>query len=252
MRGATNNLTFGGEHPKLDQVERWIHYPSDKLTHWFVEDEAAVDPKEMRRLAINKAQEYLVLNGMTDINIDIRQYDPATQWRRLRANDSIHPFWKYTGGSMSHLTYILLPGRVFRSNSFNPYTKTLSLNSSEPSMALYSAAEAKIIFNRRYPGVYLATCRLPFAGISKNIRVANDVLSYARNRQDWTTEKELTSEIYSNFGADFVLEALPLVPGADEFPFYFAPLISVAGSTAGEATGHFVLNQGDQDRKQHE
>ncbi len=73
-------LTFGGEYPRLDKAERWIHYPSEKFKHWFTKEEVAVDPKEMRRLAVNKAQEYLVLNGLTDINIDIRQYDPATQW----------------------------------------------------------------------------------------------------------------------------------------------------------------------------
>lgn len=241
-------LTFGGEYPRLDKAERWIHYPSEKFKHWFTKEEVAVDPTEMRRLAVNKAQEYLVLNGLTDINIDIRQYDPATQWRRLRNNDSIHPFWKYTGGYLSHLSYTLFPGRVFRVDRFDPYTKTLSLNSTDPSMALYAAAEAKIIYNRRYPGTYLAACDIPFVGISKNIHVANDILSYARNRQDWSTEKELTPVIYSNFGGDLVFQALPFVPDSDEFPFYYVPVISFVGSTVGEVTARTVLNQRDKER----
>lgn len=214
----SNQLTVGSQHPRLDQAERWIHYPAEKWKQWFPGDEPAVDPEESRRLAVRNAQEYLVLNELNDVKIDVRRYDPATQWRRLRENEHIHPVWKYTGGVMSHLSYTLLPGRVFRADSFNPYTNTLSLNSSDPSMALYTAAEAKIIYNRRYPGAYLAACRFPILGISKSVHVASDVLSYVRHRQDWELERELTPQIYSNFGSDLVSEAIPFLPGSGEFP----------------------------------
>jgi hypothetical protein len=243
ISGESNTLTFGGEHPNLDRAEKWIFYSKEKLKQWFPDEEPTVDPEELRRLAICKAQEYLALNELTDVKIDVRRYDPASQWSRLRENDSIHPLWKYTGGSMSILSYTLIPGRVLRADNFNPYTNTLSLNSSDPSTALYAAAEAKIIFNRRYPGFYLATCKIPIFGISKRVYVANDVLSYVRNRQEWHLEKDLTPKVFSDICSECVLHTLTFVPGTNGFPFYFRPLISLAGSTAGEAVGHAVLNQ---------
>lgn len=245
-----NQLTFGGEQPRLDRAERWIHYPSEKLRQWLPGKEPTLDPEERRSLALGKAQEYLELNELNDVHIDVRQYDPATQWQRLRENDRIHPIWKYTDGTLSHLSYTLMPGRVFRTDSFNPYTNTLSLNSTDPAMALYTAAEAKIIFNRRYPGLYLAACRFPIVGISNSVQVANDVLSYARIRQDWDSERELTPQIYSNFGADMVFHLFPFLPGSNEFPLFYAPLMSLAGSAAGEAAGQAVLDQRSQDKEQ--
>ncbi|MCC6511897.1 MAG: hypothetical protein IT423_22550 [Pirellulaceae bacterium] len=247
--GSLNELTFGGDHPKLDKVESWVHYPITKIKQWIPRKSPTPDPEEQRRLAIYKAQEYLVLNELTDVHIDVRQYDPAAQWQRLRENDRIHPFWKYTAGTVSHLGYAWLPGRVFHYDSFNPYTNTLSINSTRPSMALYEAAEAKIIRNRKHPGTYLAACYLPVVPLVKDVRVANDVLSYARIREEWELEKQLTPQIYSAFGADLVSQATSLLPGAAYMPFYYKPLLSLAGRTAGRASGHAVVGQRDMQRQ---
>ncbi len=89
---AVNPLVFGGEHPKLDKLERTVQYPIEKIKQWIPRREPAEDPQELRRLATFKAQEFLVLNELPDVHIDVREYDPATQWQRLKENDRIHPF----------------------------------------------------------------------------------------------------------------------------------------------------------------
>lgn len=245
-----NPITFGGEHPRLDRCERVVHYPVDTVKSWFRRrDEPSPDPVEQRREAIYKAQEYLVLNELPDVQIDVREYDPVEQWRRLRENERIHPAWKYTLGSINHLTYAWLPGRVFRYDSYNPYTNTLSINSTTPSMALYEAAEAKVIRDRRRPGTYLAACYLPIFPLVNDVRVANDVLSYARVQQEWELEKELYPQIYSTFGRDFAAQATSLVPGTSYMPIYYKPLLLVAGRVAGNTTGHAILKEREMERK---
>jgi hypothetical protein len=245
-----NPITFGGEHPRLDRCERVVQYPIETVKSWFRRrDEAPPNPVELRREALYKAQEYLVLNELPDVQIDVREYDPAEQWRRLRANQRIHPAWKYSFGSISHLTYTWLPGRVFHYDSYNPYTNTLTINSATPSMALYEAAEAKIIRDRRRPGAYLAACYLPVFPLVNDVRVANDVLSYSRVQQEWELEKELYPQIYSAFGRDLVSQATSLVPGTAYMPFYYKPILLVAGRVAGNASGHAVLKERELERK---
>ena len=240
---AVNPLVFGGEHPKLDKLESTVHYPIKKIQQWLPRRKPAADPQELRREATFKAQEFLVLNELPDVNIDVREYDPATQWQRLRENDRIHPFWKYTTGTVAHLKYAWLPGRVFHYDSYNPYTNTLSINSTSPAMAVYEAAEAKVIRNHKLPGTYAASQYLPIVPLVHDVRVANDVLSYARVRQEWEFEEQLTPRIYAAFGADAVSQATSLVPGAAYMPFYYKPLLSLAGRTAGGVTGKAVIKE---------
>ncbi len=240
---AVNPLVFGGEHPKLDRLERTVHYPLKKIKEWLPRRQAEQDPQEQRRQATFRAQEYLVLNELTDVNIDVREYDPATQWQRLRENDRIHPFWKYTTGTLAHLQYAWLPGRVFHYDSYNPYTNTLSINSTSPAMSVYESAEAKIIRDQRLPGTYMAARYLPIFPLVHDVRVANDVLSYARIRQEWELEKQLTPRIYAALGADAVSQATSLVPGAAYMPFYYKPLLSLAGRAAGGVTGRAVVKE---------
>lgn len=246
---SVNALTFGGEHPQLDRVERFVNYPLEKIKQWIPRKTPLPDPTLLRRDAVFKAQEFLVLNELTDVKIDVREYDPEEQWRRLRDNPLIHPFWKYTAGSVAHLGYAWFPGRVFRYDKYNPYTNTLSINSAAPPMAVYEAAEAKIIRNRPYPGTYAASTYLPVLPLIKDVRVANDVLSYARIQGEWELEKELYPQIYSAFGSDLISQATSLIPGYAYVPFYYKPLLSAAGGMAGSASGRVVLKEREIERK---
>ena len=245
-----NTITIGGEHPKLDRVEKAIHYPLQKIKSWFAKrDQSPPDPVELRRAVVYKAQEFLILNELVDIKIDVGEYDPAEQWRRLKANDRIHPFWKYSFGTVEHLKYAWIPGRVFHYDKYNPYTNTLSIHSTRPSMAVYESAEAKIIRDHRFPGAYLAVCSLPIAPLFKDVRVANDVLSYARTRQEWDLERELYPQIYSAYGSDLVSQAAWVFPSAWVLPSYYKPLLSIAGGAAGNVGGHIVVREREFERK---
>ena len=237
-------VTVGGEHPNLDRLERTVHYPAKKFRQWFGRKQTdKPSDEELRELALLKSQEYLALNQLSDVKIDVREYSPEEQWRRLRANDSIAPFWKYTAGTLQHVEYCLMPGRVLHRDNYNVFTNTLSLNSTAPEQSLYTAAMAKYMRSKKYPGAFASSCYLPIVPLYRDVQVANDVLSYARFRDDWETEKELYPQIYSSFGGDLVSQATSLVPAFAYVPFYVKPALNVGGRIGGNATGNMILKQ---------
>ncbi len=241
-------VTVGGEHPQLDKLEQVVHYPSKKFRQWFGrqrdgETSEELTDEELRELALMKSEEFLSLNQMHDVKIDLREYSPREQWQRLCANDSIAPFWKYTTGTLQHVEYCLLPGRVFRRDRYNIFTNTLSLNSAEPEQSLYTAATAKYLRSRRYPGAFSTACYMPLVPLYRDCYVANDVLSYARFREDWEMERKLYPQIYGSFGGDLVSQATSLIPAFAYVPFYVKPALKIGGRFGGNATGNWVLKQ---------
>ncbi len=241
-RVLRNPIVVGGESPRLDRLENIIHYPAKKFRQWFPPKTPAPDPEVARAMTVLAAQEYLACNDMGDVYIDVREYNPKEQWRRLKANESIHPFWKYTGGLISHVQYTLIPDRLMRTDNFNPFTNTLTLGSTQPSSAIYQSATAKVLKSKSYPGAFATCCYLPLVPLYRDVQVANDALSYCRAREDWQIEKRLYPEIYGRFGADVISEATSLIPGMSYMPFYYQPLVNLGGGIAGTATGRFVLN----------
>lgn len=212
------NLTVseGGEHPRLDQLETAVHYPATQMKKWFGKspNEPGEPPLTDEQLIFDNlatAQEYMALHGMTEIYVDIRAYEPAEQWRRLRANGEISGFWKYTGGTLQHVQYCLVPGRVLRRDNYNVFTNTLSINSTRPEQTLYAAATAKYLCERDYPGAIATSCYFPVVPLLRDYHVANDVLSYARYRDNWDLEQRLYPHVYGNFGSELVSQGTRLL-----------------------------------------
>jgi len=137
----------------------------------------------------------------------------------------------------------LMPGRVFHRDHYNVFTNTLSLSSTQPEQSLYTAATAKYLRSKNHPGAFSSACYMPIVPLYRDYYVANDVLSYARFREDWQTEKLLYPQIYGSFGGDLVSQATSLVPGLAYLPFYVKPVLTAGGRIGGSATGNLVLKQ---------
>lgn len=183
---------------------------------------------------------YLERNELTDIYIDVHDYSPLEQWRRLKENKRVHPIWKYTNGTLAHLQYTCLPGRMFHYNMYNPYTNTLNIHSPRASRALFEAGEAKFVRARRYPGAYLALRRLPLVPLAQDIRVGREITQYAQEAESWELEKEIIPMVYGKIGSGVVSEATNAVLGAD-LPFYYNPLASLGGRLIGNTSGRIAL-----------
>jgi hypothetical protein len=235
-------ITCGKPHPQLDKAEAFVHTPIAKWRAWVNPDEPPRRIEERRREAVEVMQRYLERNDLTDIYIDVHEYSPSEQWRRLKENNRVHPIWKYTNGTLSHLRYTFLPGRVFRYNMYNPYTNTLNIHSARASRALFEAGEVKFIRARRFPGTYLALRRLPLVPIVQDIRVGREITQYAREIDSWELEKEIIPMVYGKIGAGVVSETTNAVFGAD-LPFYFNPLAALGGRLIGNTSGRIALRR---------
>ena len=238
-----NLITVGGHHPRIDSIERTVQYPRKLLRNWFPPSQGQENPEVLRLQAVKTATDYLDDNGLKGVYVDVREYNPHEQWNRLQNNKRISSFWKYTGGTLYHVGYCVLPGRALGMDSFNGFTNTLSVNSTSSANSMLHAGYVKKLYDQRYPGTYIAANWLPIVPLFSDASVASDVVTYARLKQNWPLEKELIPQVYAQIGGDTVAQATSLIPGVAYFPFYFRPALTAAGSAAGSVTGTAVAKQ---------
>ena len=179
----------------------------------------------------DRVTDYLRENDLTDVRVRINHYDPADEWRRLRANRRIAAGWRYTGGVFCYLHYTLLPGRVFGGDWYNPYSNSLYLNSDVQALVLHEAAYAKDVHSRSLPGTYATINHVPLLWLWRQSVCVNEILSYARNEGDWEIEKQTYHVVYPLIGAQTGASFSPLAP------FGYDPLLGLGGALVGHATG---------------
>ncbi len=195
---------------------------------------AGVNNHEVSDETRDRLTKYLEENDLTDVRVRINHYDPADEWRRLRMNRRISPFWRYTGGVLCYLHYTLLPGRVVGGDWYNPYSNSLYINSDVQALVLHEAAYAKDIHSRRLPGTYSAINHVPLLWLWRQTVCVNDILSYARSEEDWEIEEETYRVVYPLIGAHTGMSFSPLSP------FGFEPVLGLGGALIGHATGRTV------------
>jgi hypothetical protein len=238
-----NLITYGGDHSRIDFIERAVYYPRNLIRSWFPSSKPQADPETLRLKTVQSAIDYLDDNGLQGVYVDVREYNPREQWNRLRGNTRIAPLWKYTGGTLHHVSYCLLPGRAFGRDSYNGFTNTLSVNSTSPANSVLHAGYVKKLYNQRYPGLYMAANWLPIVPLVRDCSVSSDVLTYARVKGDWSLERELLPKAYGKVGSETVSQATSLIPGLAYLPFYSTAVLRAAGKVAGKATGSIVASQ---------
>lgn len=237
---STNPISHGVAQPKVDKIESFVQSP--KTFFRKLARRPALDPKdeeEQRAAAVDVATKYLAANGLNEIFIDVRVYQPREQWERLKSNEDIKPIWKYTGGTLGWLRYSILPLRALRSDHYDPFTNTLNLNSTQVSKAIYESALAKEYQRHRQMGVgaYAILQYVPFVPVYHNAKATSDVLTYSEHHLDGELTDELYPLTYSRLGSTVVSESLSVVTLSPNAPIFTGPLLRVAGGTAGRSTG---------------
>lgn len=243
----TNPMAVGGYHPRIDRLESFVEAPQrfiEKHIPRKKEETEEKPPEQLRAEAISLSQEYLKDNNLQDVYIDVQRYEPGEQWARLRANDRISPVWKYTGGSLNVIVYSLIPGRAFHQDRYDPFTNTLSLNSTNPLDALYEAGSAKEYHKHERLGTYSMAQYIPFATLGHDWRVTSDVITYAQAKELWEVEKELYPYTYSNWTSSAVSEALSLYPVGSATQI----VLGMAGEGAGKLAGNAVARDAEAQR----
>ena len=239
----------GGDHPNLDRLERVVHAPGRKLRQWFGEPHDPARERNDRKKALEVSVQHLADNGLYDVYVEHRRYAPAEQWQRLRENTRISPFFKYTDGAARVLVSTIFPARVFHSDSYNPYTNTLSINSDSPSSSVLEASATKYSASAAYPGIQAASSNLPFVSIYHSSRIASEALSYSRAKNDWELEKGLYPTAYENIGSSVFLEGYALNPVKGPVAAVAGPVASIVGGAVGSGVGAVMVEQIEQERR---
>ena len=241
---ANNPISVGGQYPRLDRIENLTRGPHQFMRRVMRLPISSPEQMEQQRdVTVALSQEYLAANGLDDVYIDVRRYEPREHWNRMVENNRIAPFWKYTFGLIYMARYTLLPGRVMRADEYSPFTNTLSINSVRPESALFESALAKQYRRQRYLGTYAALQYAPIVPVVHTSKAASDVLTYAHVHNKWGLARDLYPTTYASLGSSIVSEALFFAPLPEGVPFYTAPLLKVAGMGAGQLTGEFTASQ---------
>jgi hypothetical protein len=234
-------ITYGAEHPRLDRVEQAFDYPREAISRLRGREPLSVQETEQARAeAVELTQEYLSANGLCDVKIDVRRYEPSEHWHRIQTNENVGPLWKYTGGALSWFRYTLLPNRVLGVDRYDPYSNTLSLNSERPTQALFESAVAKEFRHYKNLGSYAMLQYLPVFPILHDIKASTDVLTYSKEIDQPELQRDLYIQSYARIGSDTAGEILSLSPFGRSAPFYVSPLARVSGGVVGRMTGKVV------------
>ncbi len=239
-------VLIGGPSPTMDRWESLLHRPTKTLHQWRKELAnrrilpSRTNEETTQQEALLAAIAYLEENDLHQVIVEAHHYDPMEQWKRLHANNDIHPLWKYTDGAARICTYTVFPARVFRLDSFNPYTRTLSINSDKPASAIYEAAKAKHFAQTPWPGAYAATRYIPFAPLGQQVVVSKDALHYAQTREDRELSNAMMVHTYSTLAGSAFLGGSTLVPQINEIPFAAAPVARITGSATGAIAGRLM------------
>ena len=239
-------ILVGGPVRAMDQFEQAVNAPRDAMSNWGKKlsqrnvGPKATAPESTQQDALLAAVAYLEDNDLHHVIVEAHHHDPLEQWKRLEANPDVHPLWKYTDGAARISAYTLFPPRVYRFDSYNPYTKTLSINSKNPAAAIYEAAKAKNHSLVAWPGAYAAMRYVPLAPVGQQIAVSQDAMAYVQQNADPSIERAMVSHTLSNLTGSALLSSSALTPQLNEIPLISAPASQAIGAATGNIASRWI------------
>ncbi len=241
-------VEYGKPSKTLDRIGKVVGFPAKILPFNSKINNHEVSPETLEKLRV-----YMAKNDITDVYIAVNQYAPKDQWRRLRENGRIAPFWKYTAGTLSWVGYALFPPRVWGGDRYNPFTNSLYVNSDVPAVVLAEAAYAKDIHGRKFPGTYAVVVNdMPVLTLWRQSLAVSDVLSYARVENDWDVEKQTYHVMYPKMGEKTLGDASMVVTGpiGSISAIFVGPIFGAGGALAGHAVGRSVAKRREAELKE--
>lgn len=186
--------------------------------------------------------DYLEDNELEFLNIEFQTETPKDDWNRLEANTSINPLLKYSLGSFDWLSNAIIKPSFWGRNYYDPYTNTMHINSNNNLEIMAEMSYAKIIQRQSYPGLYALSSKLPFISIFAQKQKTNEMIAYAKSKQDWELEKATIRKMYPGM-LNGSSKDIGRVAGIFFGPFYLRPAISVGGVLIGYTVAEWEISQ---------
>lgn len=215
----------------LDGLNHYVLSLPTKLLLW---NWQALDhrlPEESQGLLAR----YLVVNGLDDVKVRHNQYAPLDEWRRLVRNENIGAGYRYTLGVLTWLQYTLFPGRVLAGlpligggDHFDPYTNTIHVYSSDPTILLHEAGHAKDYVPHRWRGSGFVLPRLlPGVDLIQEASASSDAIHFLQCADEQDVELRAYRTLYPAYSSYIA----SYVPGG---PIVLLPVV-VGGHVVGRA-----------------
>ncbi|QDU90723.1 hypothetical protein Pla175_41340 [Pirellulimonas nuda] len=224
--GTTNYIEVerGKPRPIVDGVG-WVMGIPSKLLLW----DRRAENHDVSEATQEKVVDYLAEKELTGVKVRVNQYDPLGEWRRLRENEKVGAGWRYTVGGVYTLGYTLVPGRLFGSDWYNPYTDTIHLYSDIPALGMEQAAYAEDVHSRDRPGLYATAQSLPVVGLQHETKSKIAVFDYVDRNGALEEQTEAREVLYPQIGSEIGGQA-----------GLFFPQVMIVPKIAGAAMGHLM------------
>ncbi len=197
----------GQPRPLIDAMGWVVGIPA-KLLLW----DRRAENHAVSRTTVDEVAGYLQHRGLHDTVVRVNQYAPVDEWRRLVANKDVGAGWRYTVGSAKWLQYTLLPGRLFGSDEYNPYTNSLYLYSDVPTLGLAEAAYAKDVREQSHPGTYATVQTLPIVAMWHETKATGEVLQYVSLHGSSEQIADIRHDLYARYGIAVAGEMSRVLP----------------------------------------
>jgi hypothetical protein len=227
-----SQIERGKRRPVIDGLGWVIGIPS-KILLW----DRRVDNHDVSAETEEAIRRYLDDNDLDHVKVAINQYDPLDDWRRLRANKTMGWGYRYTLGVLSVAEEAILPGRLFGSDHYNPFTCTIHLYSDVPAIALHEGGHAKDFTRRKLPGTYAVAAALPVVSLWPEAIATGDSIAYAEQQADPELERESYRILFPAYGT-YVGGSLRRFAQPFTLPIYAGAV--VAGHAVGRVEARMV------------
>lgn len=196
----------------------------------------------LSRSTIGIMNDYLEGDELEALNIEFQTETPKEDWSRLKANTTMNPLLKYSLGSVVWLGNAIVKPSIWGKNYYDPCTNTMHINSNNEIEIMAEMSYAKIIKRQSLPGLYALGTKLPLISIWTQKQKINQMLDYAKSKQDWELEKATIRKMYPGM-LNGSSKDIGRIAGIFFGPLYLRPAISVVGVIAGYTIAEWEISQ---------
>ena len=175
-QGPHPQITRGRPVPPIDFLGNVLSIPTKILLwHWKID----------RHLVTSDTESYLVdyidaPETVTDgTHYALNQYAPGRDLKRLAKNRKVAwPYRLLIGLPVTLIFDVLLPGRLFGGDHYNPFTDTVLLYSDLPAVALHEAGHSHDFNKRRFKGTYALLRLLPPVTLFQEYKASKEAVTH--------------------------------------------------------------------------
>lgn len=147
----------------------------------------------------------------TDTHFSLNEYAPGRDLQRLVSNRKVAwPYRLLLGLPETLIRDLLLPGRLFGGDHYNPFTDTVSIFSDHPAIALHEAGHVHDFNSQKHKGTYAVFRYFLFFTLHQEMEATSEAIEYFQNQGDRDQELRAYKILYPAFGS-YAGSILPLI-----------------------------------------